>query len=754
MSDRISVTPAPTNQRTAREVVVERLLALWRRGERPDVDAFLVREGPFEAAEVAALLHIDQQQRWQTGERIQAEEYLRRHPDLRAYPDAVVDLIYAEFLLREQLGERPDAAEHMSRFPDYAEVLRAQIDLHRAVAGESAHRPELTPADAETLAPAASRPAEAMRPSIPGYEILEELGRGGMGVVYKARQTQADRVVALKMILTGSLASTAETQRFRTEAEAAARLDHPHLVPLHEIGEYAGQPFFTMKWIDGGSLGQHLARFTGDPRAAARLVATVARAVHHAHQRGIIHRDLKPANILLDADGQPHVTDFGLARRTDGDSGLTQSGAIVGTPSYMAPEQAAGRKGITTAVDVYSLGAILYELLTGRPPFRAETPLDTLLQALEREPARPRDLNPRVDRDLELICLKCLNKEPQQRYGSAEALAAELEHWAAGEPITVRPPGMGVLLRLWLRQHFGAAGWTVVVGLTWGLLTGAVIWLTRIYPILRPSALAYAHLPHLTPSPLAFRWAIPVWLQVTVFVPALLATCGMGLFTALLVRPRSRAADVAAGLVAGLLGAITAFTVTGGWGAVVIWSVLLADDDLELLAKSAWHVEAAGQQRPSDRLLEKYPDLRALPPARRSAVLYHKLRTDLLTGIPVGMWLGMLAALGLGAAVGVSQTLAGGRAVRRHGTGLAAVLPYLEVAFPATLFIAVLSRVAWHLYIGWFTGQLWFLLVFALMALAIVGAVRGWHWSARVGLQLGWFVAGWLVALNGGVPPA
>jgi serine/threonine-protein kinase len=333
----------PADNRAAPDDVAERLLGLWRRGERPDVDAFLAREGPLEAVEVAALLRIDQQRRWQTGERIQAEAYLLRHPVLRTDPDAAVDLVYGEFLLREQLGERPDVTDYVNRFPDYAEVLKAQIDLHRAVAGATSQRSGLTPADAETLAPSAPAPTGPARPSIPGYEILEELGRGGMGVVYKARQTDLDRIVALKMILTGSLASAAEMQRFRTEAEAAARLDHPHLVPLHEIGEYAGQPYFTMKWVEGGSLGQHLARFTEDPRAAARLVATVARACI-TRQRGIIHRDLKPANILLDADGQPHVTDFGLARRTDGDSGLTQSGAIVGTPSYMAPEQAAGRK--------------------------------------------------------------------------------------------------------------------------------------------------------------------------------------------------------------------------------------------------------------------------------------------------------------------------------------------------------------------------------------------------------------------------
>jgi ABC-type amino acid transport substrate-binding protein/tRNA A-37 threonylcarbamoyl transferase component Bud32 len=287
------------------------------------------------------------------------------------------------------------------------------------------------------------------------YELLQEIAQGGMGVIYKARQKSLQRVVAVKMIRAGQLASSLEVQRFRAEAEAAAQLDHPNIVPIYDVGEQEGQHYFSMKLIEGRSLSPHLERFRADPAAAAALMVPLARAVQYAHDQGILHRDLKPANILLDDQGQPHITDFGLAKRVAGaeTARLTQTGAILGTPGYMAPEQASGHKELTPAVDVYGLGAILYELLTGRPPFQAATPMDILTQVVSREPDRPRSINPAVPRDLETICLKALAKEPNRRYPSAGAMAEDLTRFLEGSPIQARPTtGMERTWR-WCRRN-------------------------------------------------------------------------------------------------------------------------------------------------------------------------------------------------------------------------------------------------------------------------------------------------------------
>ena len=301
--------------------------------------------------------------------------------------------------------------------------------------------------------------------------LMEELGRGGMGVVYRARQDGLGRVVALKMLLRGSTASPTDLARFRAESEAAARLEHPHIVPIHTVGDHGGLPYFTMALIEGTTLARRLADGPIPPAEAAALLAPICRAIDFAHRRGVLHRDLKPSNILIDREGLPLVSDFGLAKRVDADPAasdptLTPSGDILGTPSYMPPEQAAGGRGpLGPASDVYSLGAILYQMLAGRPPFQAARAVDTILLVLEQDPLPPRLLNPRADRDLEMIALKCLQKPIDLRYPSAAALADDLDAYLRGEPISARSTRLGAVAA----RFFGETHHAVVLE-SWGLL--------------------------------------------------------------------------------------------------------------------------------------------------------------------------------------------------------------------------------------------------------------------------------------------
>jgi WD40 repeat protein len=317
-------------------------------------------------------------------------------------------------------------------------------------------------------------------PQVTGYEILAEVGRGGMGVVYKARQLTLRRIVALKMILAGAHASADELARFRAEAETIARLQHPHIVQVYEVGEEKGCPYLALEYVEGGSLQEKFSDMPMAAREAAQLVETLARAIHEAHKRGVVHRDLKPANVLLTADGTPKVTDFGLAKRLDVTALQTQTGAILGTPSFMAPEQAEG-KVVGPAADIHALGATLYHLLTGYPPFLAETPLDTLLRVRLDEPVPPWVLRPRLSRDLSTICLKCLRKDPGQRYASALALAEDLRRFLAGEPIQARPTSLWEQGGKWVRRRpaLAAAYGLLALALVLGGLGGGATLLWR-----------------------------------------------------------------------------------------------------------------------------------------------------------------------------------------------------------------------------------------------------------------------------------
>ncbi len=391
-----------------------------------------------------------------------------------------VDQVIADYLKSVEAGQAPDQQALLARHPELADELRSFFADHARF--QLAAIPLAVAADlagnAPTLASGVAQPAapELTIRYFGDYELLAEIARGGMGVVYKARQVSLSRSVALKMILAGELASESAVQRFHAEAEAAANLDHPNVVPIYEIGEHEGQHYFSMKLIEGGSLRDHLARLRGDRRAAARLLAEVARAVHYAHQHGVLHRDLKPANILMDAAGHPHVTDFGLAQRVEGGGELTQSGSILGTPNYMSPEQASAQKQLTTATDVYSLGAILYELLTGQPPFKGASTMDTLLAVVSRDPERPSSINRAVDRDLETAALKCLEKDPARRYDSAAALADDLERWLRGEPILARPAGKLERIVKWGRRHPAVAALATALMVVAAVAFGLVTW--------------------------------------------------------------------------------------------------------------------------------------------------------------------------------------------------------------------------------------------------------------------------------------
>jgi tetratricopeptide (TPR) repeat protein len=372
----------------------------------------------------------------------------------------------------------PERLDELKRHLQAVGAMQSFLGL-----GGGADAPNMPPAPAggngeaaeaaATLPPSpAQREAAAPGPVVPGYEILGELGRGGMGVVYQARHLKLNRVVALKMVLAGGHAGPDDLTRFLAEAEAVAALQHPHIVQLHDFGEHDGLPFFTLEFVPGGSLAGKLNGTPLPPQEAARVVEQLARAVQYAHGKGIVHRDLKPANVLLTEGGTPKVTDFGLAKRIEVGTGLTATGAILGTPSYMAPEQAGGHgKRVGPAADVYALGAILYECLTGRPPFKAATLAETLLQVLSEEPVSVRQLQPGVVADLETICHRCLQKEPARRYASAAELADDLRRFQAGEPIRARPVGSAERAWRWCRRNPAVAGLLGAVAAT--LLLGA-----------------------------------------------------------------------------------------------------------------------------------------------------------------------------------------------------------------------------------------------------------------------------------------
>jgi serine/threonine-protein kinase len=451
---------------------------------------------------------------WNAGQRPQIEEFLGEATE----PERSVllrKLVALDLDHCRRRGEKPNLEAYLLLFTRDAEWIQA---IWRQRTGPTGPPPDRSREEATRIAPAQESPEDPNRttpyvagqpagsapgegpaepaakvPSIPGYQILGKLGEGGMGMVYKAHHLPLNRQVALKTILPRNELSDEALARFLGEAQAVARLRHPHIVQVHDIGSCGDVPYFCLEFVEGSSLDKKLAGTPQQPRSAAKFVEILARAMHHAHQRRIVHRDLKPANILLvpserpeaislgGDDGQaeryePKITDFGLAKQLDSDQGKTQANVILGTASYMAPEQAAGKSSQSDPlVDVYALGAILYEMLTGRPPFKGATWQDTLEAVRTQEPVPPSRLQPKTPRDLETICLKCLQKEPARRYGSALTLAEDLERFLAGEPIRARPVGALERLWRWCRRHPALAGFGVTALLLLILATAIAV---------------------------------------------------------------------------------------------------------------------------------------------------------------------------------------------------------------------------------------------------------------------------------------
>ena len=373
------------------------------------------------------------------------------------------------------------------------------------------------------------------------YELLDEIGRGGMGIVYRARQVRLDRTVALKMILTGQLAGDVDVQRFHTEAEAAAQLNHPGIVPIYEVGEHEGHHYFSMGFIEGESLAARLNEGPLPPREAAEITKKIARAIAYAHQKKVIHRDLKPANILVDTEGEPKVTDFGVAKNFETDSGLTVTGQVLGTPGYMPPEQAAGEMDkIGPAADIYSLGAVLYALLTGRPPFQSANAVDALVAVMEQEPVAPRHLNPKIPRDLETICLVCLDKDPGKRFNTADELAEEIERFLAGDRIRSRRKRLETASYNWWGVRCGILGGVLAaifgsVFMTLTTFLNAVSWVDWIFSPLAGGCMGLCiglSLGALLGVIVTFLWnhfVIPVWILRQTRNPLVKVALGLNL---------------------------------------------------------------------------------------------------------------------------------------------------------------------------------------------------------------------------------
>ena len=583
-----------------------------------------------------------------------------------------------------------------------------------------------------TIAPGNSVPSSTPgSKSFGDYEIQEEIARGGMGVVYRARQISLNRIVALKMILSGKFASDDDVERFHVEAQAVAQLDHESIIPIYEIDQHEGQHYFSMKFIEGGHLDDRLEELREDIPKGVEVLAKVCHAVHHAHQRGILHRDLKPQNILLDQEGEPYVTDFGLARKTEDHCGITQTGAVLGTPNFMAPEQAAGTDDITTAADVYSLGALLYKLISGQPPFDAGSTLDTLLQVVNESPVKPSE-HCKVDKCLEQICMKCLSKEPSQRYATADDLARDLEKWINGEPLSISSPSVASITRVWLKQNFGRVAWAFLIGPAFGIVSGLCLWYSTTHQDISSVVATYDALPSSDSPNIWFPFDTPAWVSAILMTVFAASIVFIGFITVLFVKPKNHGADLAAGAIVGLCATLAGFLCCLGSLGVLTNA---SDEHMTIL-------DVVREYEPGEInfAYAKYPELRNLDKVQQVDLLLKKNAHDRMFYIPKGIWLGVIASLVVYFVPSVFEAYAAGPILRKHKTWSQSLMPYVETAFPVAILMTIFAVMfsTWLLFgaVGVLPSwSLW--LLFFLIVIAVIVRRRTWHWLVRFAVQAG-----------------